>query len=277
LPPGDYRQADADVRRLKVRVRPSGLKTFIYDYQLPGQPQRTVQVGPVGMRIAKARKVAAAMEARVRLGGDPARSRDEARAKTDDTFAAVMQRYLAFQKHELRPGSYENAERYLRHAAALHSRRLHEITLREVAATVGALKLSSKRNGNGNATRNKVGAAVSALFAWAMGQGIVESNPCIGLTKFALRSRDRVLSPAELRDVWCALPDSDYGRILKLLLLTAARANEIAGLRRTEIQGDGIALPGERTKNGRAHYLPLAPAAHAIVTEQLARQRPDRE
>jgi integrase len=85
-----------------------------------------------------------------------------------------------------------------------------------------------------------------------------------------------VLSLAELRDSWASLLDDDYGRIVKLLTLTAQRANEIAGLHRSELQGDGIQLPAERTKNGRAHFVPLAPAAYEIIRTQLAQQDPTR-
>jgi integrase len=40
-----------------------------------------------------------------------------------------------------------------------------------------------------------------------------------------------VLSDAELVAVWRAVPDTDYGRIVRLLMLTAQRREEIGGLR----------------------------------------------
>jgi integrase len=276
LQPGDYRQADADIRRLKVRVRPSGLKTFIYDYQLPGQKQRTVQVGPIGIGVVKARAIAATLEARVRLGQDVAAERDRAREKVDDTFGLVAKQYLEFKRGEMAPRSLKNEERYLlNHAAPLHSRSLGEISKRDIATMLGNLTFTGK-HGNGRATHNQVGAAIGRMFGWAMSKGIVEANPAVDITKYALQARSRVLKLDELRDIWLALADDDFGRIMRLLALTAQRANEIAGLQRSELQGDRILLSAARVKNRREHSVSLSPAAYEIIQAQLA-QRPDRE
>ena len=44
-------------------------------------------------------------------------------------------------------------------------------------------------------------------------------------------ARDRVLTDAELAAVWNAAPDNEYGRIVKLLMLTGQRRDEIGSLR----------------------------------------------
>ena len=49
-------------------------------------------------------------------------------------------------------------------------------------------------------------------------------------------SRERVLSDAELVALWNAAPASDFGRIVKLLMLTGQRRDEIAGVRLQELQ-----------------------------------------
>ncbi len=85
-------------------------------------------------------------------------------------------------------------------------------------------------------------------------KGCVEANPVIGTNKHSnAKPRDRVLSDAELVAIWKAAPDSDFGRIVKLLMLTGQRRDEIGSLRWSEIDiaGKLIALPSERTKNGR--------------------------
>jgi integrase len=85
--------------------------------------------------------------------------------------------------------------------------------------------------------------------------------------------RDRVLNDKELALVWRALPEGNYGDIVKLLILTGQRANEIGQLRWSEIEGGCINLPRERTKNGRAHTVPLGPTSLAIL--KLQAPRPD--
>jgi integrase len=72
--------------------------------------------------------------------------------------------------------------------------------------------------------------------------------------------RDRVLADSELATIWCAASESDYGRIVRLLILTGCRRDEIGALRWSEVDLDAavIALPGSRTKNGKPHIVPLS-------------------
>ena len=54
------------------------------------------------------------------------------------------------------------------------------------------------------------------------------------------------------------------------MILTGQRRSEISELRWSEIGADAIQLPSERTKNRRAHVVPLAPTARALL-EKLPR------
>src|SRR6516162_10040134 len=58
-----------------------------------------------------------------------------------------------------------------------------------------------------------------------------------------------------------------YAGIVKLLILTGQRRNEIAGLRWSEVDMDErvLHLPPTRTKNGLAHDVPLSPHVLAII------------
>ena len=106
------------------------------------------------------------------------------------------------------------------------------------------------------------------MYAWAIGEGLCDLNPVIGTNKAEeAGTRDRVLSDAELAAIWEAAPEGDYGRILRLLMLTAQRRDEIACLRWSEINTEAktITLPRNRTKNGREHVVPLSSDALAIL------------
>jgi integrase len=76
-----------------------------------------------------------------------------------------------------------------------------------------------------------------------------------------------VLSDSELAAVWHALPIGAYRDLVKLLMLTGQRRQELGGLRWTEINFEDrlITLPAERCKNGRAHSIPLSEPALAIL------------
>jgi hypothetical protein len=71
---------------------------------------------------------------------------------------------------------------------------------------------------SGSVAANRTRASLSAMFAWGMREGLAPSNPVINTNKREERPRDRVLSGAELRIIWDALQDDDYGVIVKLLM-----------------------------------------------------------
>ena len=79
------------------------------------------------------------------------------------------------------------------------------------------------------------------------------------------KSRERVLSNAELKAIWIACPDDEFGAVVKLLALTGQRRTEIGALRWDEVHDDQIVLPANRTKNKRAHVVPLSDAARTAL------------
>ncbi|MDH2403707.1 hypothetical protein QCM77_27680 [Bradyrhizobium sp. SSUT18] len=104
----------------------------------------------------------------------------------------------------------------------------------------------------------------------------IPGNPVLGTNRPEQpKSRDRVLSDAELAEVWQACGDDDYGRIVRLLLLTAPRRDEVGGMQWPELDtaAERWTLPSVRTKNHREHVLPLVPAALAL----LSPRRDDRD
>src|SRR5262249_50074359 len=64
--------------------------------------------------------------------------------------------------------------------------------------------------------------------------------------------------------------EGDFGNIVKLLMLSGQRRSEIGGLRWSEIdlREGQINLPGERTKNGHPHFVPLSEPVRTILSAQ---------
>jgi integrase len=112
-----------------------------------------------------------------------------------------------------------------------------------------------------------------------MRQGLAKANPVIG-TENPIRGkepRDRVLTDDEIRIIWSNCLDDDFGKIVRLLLLTACRRDEIGGLRWDEIDiGAGkLSLPKERTKAKRIHELVLPRTALDIFKSVRRRNSRD--
>jgi integrase len=78
-----------------------------------------------------------------------------------------------------------------------------------------------------------------------------------------------VLTDAELAAIWRACLEDDYGRCIRLLILLGARRQEVGGIAWSELDLEGPqrswTLPKIRSKNGRAHTLPLMPMAVSIL------------
>jgi integrase len=183
---------------------------------------------------------------------------------TGETFGAEIERYLLRRRGSLKPRSFNAVERHLRqYSAPLHKLPLADIDRRAIAVLLGQIETSS-----GATSRNRLRSSLSAFWAWAIAEGLAEQNPVTGTMKAEVgASRDRVLSAEELKRLWHALGDNRFSEIVRLLLLTACRRNEIGNLTWEEIdlKRNQIALAPDRTKNGRGLELPLSTQALAVI------------
>jgi hypothetical protein len=257
LPPGkgELIVFDDEIAGFGVRLRAGGSRNWIVQYKL-GKKHRRLTFGSVAVLDAgKARDRARDLLAAVRVGRDPAGEKIETRARADETVGTIVERFLARQEGRLRSRTYTETERYLQ----THWKPLHGLALAKVSRATVANGLASIAEVRGPSAADRARAALSAFFTWAMREGLIDANP-VGATNKASngKSRDRVLSDIELAGIWKELPQDQYGAILRLMILTGQRREEIGGLRWSEVP-DGkalIALPGERTKNHRPHDVP---------------------
>ncbi|MGC2822781.1 MAG: site-specific integrase [Pseudolabrys sp.] len=124
----------------------------------------------------------------------------------------------------------------------------------------------------GPVTRNRVRSSLSAFFNFLIREGLLNVSPVAGTgTADEVRSRERVLTDAELAEVWRGLRDDRFGNIVRLLILTGQRRDEIGSLRLSEVdlERELIVLPPDRTKNKRQHEVPLSKQAKAILERAI--------
>jgi integrase len=243
-----------------------GRETWIIQYRL-GHKQRRMTIGTCAkLTQAQAREQARKRLAQVELGQDPAADKRQSRTEAKNTLRSVVAQYLEARQGAVRPRTYVEVCRYLNE----HWSPLHSVPVNAVRRADVALELSKMIRKNGSAAAAKARTALSAFYVWAMGEGIADVNPVIGSNKpVAGPSRDRVLTDAELAAIWRNASGA-YGAIVRLLILTGCRREEIGGLRWTEIDSKEqvIRLPSERVKTARPHDVPLTDAAWSILQEQ---------
>jgi len=240
------------------------------------QLRRAVRVGRRTRRVTikgtltltQAKDAARKLLAQVALGRDPQGEKEAARQATARAFRTVVADYLEAKQPELRPNSFRISKLYLagQYFRALHPMPIAAVTRTDVAAAVRAVT----RN-HGTATAAAARRALSAFFAWAIADGLLgdAANPVDGSHRPPDPApRDHVLTTAELAAIWCARAGDEYGRVVKLLMLTGCRRQEIGGLRWSELDLDaGVwRLPKERSKNNRELVVALPSAALAIIT-----------
>jgi integrase len=204
------------------------------------------------------------------LHGDPALERRKNRAEANNTFGSLVDRYLDFKQGRVRPRSFVEVRRHL----LVNAKPLHSLPLAAVDQRAIAQRLDTVARA-GTITANRLRASLSSMFVWAMRQGLAVANPVVNTNRHPELSRDRVLSGDELRAIWQALRDDDFGVILKLLMLTAQRREEIGGLRWSEIDFERgvISLAGARTKNARPHSIPISPTVVALLQARSGTER----
>jgi integrase len=265
LPAGskDFVWWDDEIAGFGIRLREGGSRTWIYRYRR-GSKQRSMKLGSAkSVPLSVARENASKLEAEVRLGGDPALKNQTANLAADNTFGVLANQYLEARKSKWRLKSYAQSQRHLlKYAKPLHRLPITAVSQRNIANLLSEITKDS-----GEATSNRLRSTLCSLFSWVIKEGIrlPEGNVASYTNKHAEKSRERVLTDGELKTIWRASPDSDFGAIIKLLILTGQRANEIGGLRWEEVHDEQIVLPSLRTKNKRTHVVALSDAAKTIL------------
>jgi len=228
-----------------------------------GARQRRLTLGTYpAMSLAEVREAWREARQDVARGRDPARTREHKTGATD--FRTVCEDWLRRDqgKNRSRDIVARTFERDV--LPAWQYRQITDIGRRDVLDVIDAVV----DRGAVIAAR-RLHALVHRLFKWAMGRGIIDANPAAALPKPGTETtRDRVLTEDELVAVWKGAEQlgGPFGSVVRLLILTASRRDEIAGLKWSEIDGGAdVMLDGTRTKTGQPHSVPLSIPARSII------------
>ncbi len=264
-----------DGRGLLVRQSRSGSTIWYFDF---GRSKLRLGDYPA-LALAEARKRVGAARAAIAAGADPL-ARKLARKTDIASFGDLGERWLAHTANQ-------NRERTVKFDAwTFH---------KHVRPALGALRPDALAPGHIEDLKLKLYAAGHTRMG----------NRCIGMIKTIVRyanrfhrldlddptvavslrkqePRDRVLTEGELRSLWCALNDPKsapaplshaMALCLRLGMVTLQRRGEVAEMHESEIDEANRVwtMPsGLRTKNGKAHAVPLSELAWDIIKSARA-------
>jgi len=256
---------DTIVHGLVLLVQASGHRAYKYVYTVRGRGPRWYHLGNArGLSVIDARKLASKILYQVAEGADPHADRLALRGRGsfDDVAARYVNEYASKKNKSYRQAEALVVKYLLPRWAKLDVGSIRRADVKAVIAAIEKPVLA-----------NQVLAAASAVYSWAVRQEIVTANPCIGIERNDVTSRERILSDSEIVAFFPLLSTP-----LKMNLLTGQRPGEVAHLRRAHVADGWWEMPGAPdpvtawpgTKNGQSHRVWLSKPASDLLPELFA-------
>lgn len=261
-------------RGFGVRVTAKGARSFILNYSLRGREYRyTIGQYPEWKALAAVR-YARELRQRIDKGENPLDDKKPVEVPKVKTVSEVLDdfvtRYVLNKERPLKSaGNYTSAfDRHVR--PRIGTRDIYELRRPHVAKL-----LDEVEDHAGPVAADRTRAYLHKALAWyAERDEAFNLSMAIGKAKARAnateRARDRVLADAELQVIWSCLDTAGtFGALVKTLLLTAQRRDEVANMTRDEIAADGIwTIPAERYKTKRPNHVPLSATARGVFDTQ---------
>lgn len=264
---------------LVFRITPNNIRSWSFRFRDPrsGRPTRAT-IGPYpAISLAEARDQALFLRQQVAIGKNPVEEKRLSQAEAGSkTFKHLAERYL-FEYSKRFKKSFREDERNIN----LHllpkwkSRSFEDIQRRDVVELLEGLVKTGKHT-----LANRVQALISSIYAFAIDAGLAKANPVARLKRRGTEHvRDRVLNETEINLFWSNIVMAPVSRrvglALRLILLTGTRPGEVATIEKKELEcldqpkKARWQIPPYKSKNGRAHVVPLSTLALSTIKSAL--------
>jgi integrase len=273
---------DTKIDGFVARKLPSGKVSYGYRYRDHSRTQRWLSLGVHGQSGATAetaRAKAKVLQGSVAAGKDPGAEKQAIRDKAEkaklagkNTVNAVLDMFIGRHVKNLRSAKTveRSLEVYVR--PRIGSKSIYDLKRKDIVEMLDAIEDADKA-----VTADRVLAYVRKAFNWYAARDDEFTPPIVrgmARTKPSERARTRALADDEIRTLWTALDSTDspepFRAIVRVLLLTAQRKNEIGLMRAEEIDGDTLVIPAARYKTGIPNAVPLTKEARQWIGDREA-------
>jgi integrase len=274
LKPKEKTYTLADERGLYVEVFPTGGIVWRFRYRLNGKLEKLTlgKYPALTLKNARLKRDEAAQAAA--MGQSPARQKQQAKVAAAEatTVAEFGERFFREVVVKDRR-DITIPRRYFDKAVvpAIGTRQVGEVTTEDVRAIIW-----KKKDEGFDAAAGNIRGLLKRLFDYAMTAGLVTANPVLALPMrhvHRAKSRDRALSPEEIRVFLMAVFESNIRRQFKiglhLILMTLVRKSELLLARWEHVDFDAAEwhIPAEHSKTGKPHLVFLSNQAVAMFRE----------
>jgi integrase len=273
---GAMLQGSRAPRGFGVRVTASGAKAFVMNFRIRGREHRyTIGTYPDWSAL---RAVREARELRQRIDRGENPLEDRTPVPLTDTVTAVLDDFLRrYVRNKERP--LRSADHIAGAFERLVKPSIGKIGIYDLRRSHIAGMLDKIEDEKGPVMADRTRAYFRKALVWYAERDdqfnftavFVRAEPRANAKD---RARTRILTDEEIRIIWPVLNDAGtFGALVKTLLLTAQRRDEVAHMTRAEIGPDGIwVIPAERYKTKRPNFVPLSRAALEIIGAQPDRR-----
>ena len=253
---------------LRLYVTPTGNKSF--QFQVRSKELGKVVSQTLGkfskVNIKEAREKAASLLSKVNAGSDIEQSKRDEKQKRllDPTVSDFATEYIERYAKE-RKKTWKEDQRILNYdiIPEIGKVRMNDVKKRHIIAVLDRVQSRGSM-----VSCNRTLAVLSKMFGFALERDVIEHFPVYGIKKRGIeKSRDRIISDDEVKVLWESLDNSSVNMLIKFLLITGQRTGETRQMQWNEIDGDVWTIPGDRTKNGMTHVVPLSSMALEIIDQ----------
>jgi integrase len=258
---------DKNLPGFGLMVTPLGHRSYIAQYRANNQSRRVTIGNAAKVDIDVARKRAKKIFGQVAHGEDPAREKRKVAETARHTLKAICERYLAREGNKLRTTEKRRATLERLVYPKFGDRQIAEIKRSDINTLLDDIE-----DERGPAMADQVLALLRKICNWHAVRDDEFKSPIVpGMSRRdpEERERDRVLTDEELRSVWTTAQTfpAPWSQFIRLLLLTASRRTELAGMAWDELKGGTWTIPAARYKTNTEVALPLSTAAKRVFGE----------